>query len=441
MGYEEATAHLEGLGVDAMKSLRPTMRRIEALCGALDHPEQRVPAIHVTGTNGKTSTARIITSILAATGLSVGTYTSPHLQSIRERIALNGIAISRTDFGDVYDHLRPFLEITEKELDERLTYFEILTAMFYLWAAESPVDAMVVEVGLGGRWDATNVVPSSVAVITNVGLDHVGLLGTDRETIAKEKAGIVKESSKAVTAERTPAILDVIAREATARGATLSTIGRDFDLTDNRVAFGGRYLSVRTSSRSYEGLFLPLHGSHQGLNAAVGLEAVAAFLAEGSLDGDLVNEGLMTASSPGRLEPVRAPDEEDVEAPTLLLDVAHNPDGVSALVKALAEEFAFERVVFVVGILADKDYQGMLREMARLPGTFIFTSASSGRSVDPSVLARTATELGLSCETVDGVPDAVSRAKGLAEPGDLICVTGSHYVVGEARDVLVGRPQ
>lgn len=442
MGYEEAVAHLDALGIDAMKGIRPTLHRMEAICDALDHPERRAPAIHVTGTNGKTSTARIATSVLAATGLRVGTYTSPHLQSIRERIAMNGAPISHDDFGDVFDYLRPVLGITEASLGESLTYFEILTAMFYLWASENPVDVMVVEVGLGGRWDATNVLERSHAVITNVGLDHAGQLGTDRETIAAEKAGIVKDGARVVTAERTPGVLQVITDEGRRRNAEVAVIGRDFDLEDNRVAFGGRYLSVRTSSRSYGGLFLPLHGSHQGLNAAVALEAVTTFLAEGSLTEGLINEGLMMASSPGRLESVRGGAEGDEgDEPLVLLDVAHNPEGVSALVKAIAEEFTFERVLFVVGILEDKDHEGMLAEMARVPSALICTPAANVRSVPVDALRKSGEAVGLSCSSVDDVAGAIELAGEAAQPGDLICVTGSHYVVGEARDILVGRPQ
>src|ERR687896_23160 len=205
--YAEAEAYLDALGVDAMKRLAPSLHRIEALCAALDHPERRLQAIHVTGTNGKTSTARIATSLLGATGLTVGTYTSPHLETVRERIALSGELISKDDFGDVFDHMRPFLMHVEESLGERLSYFEVLTALFFLWAAETPVDAAVVEVGLGGRWDATNVMDAQVAVVTNVALDHMSLLGQDRATIAREKVGIIKDDAIVVTGERAPDIL------------------------------------------------------------------------------------------------------------------------------------------------------------------------------------------------------------------------------------------
>ncbi|CAN5557696.1 folylpolyglutamate synthase/dihydrofolate synthase family protein [soil metagenome] len=432
--FDEAQDYLDALGIDVMKKMRPNTERIEALCEALDHPERSAPAVHITGTNGKTSTAAIATSLLAATGLSVGTYTSPHLQSVRERIALNGQPIGESEFGGVFEHIRPFIELVEKQLDDRLTYFEVLTAMFFLWAAETPVDAMIVEVGLGGRWDATNVVDAPVAVITNVGLDHTGLLGTDRETIAREKAGIIKPEAQVVTAERTPSVLQAISDEADKQRATLVGFEKDFSVTDNRIAVGGRYLSINTSTQSYEGLFLPLHGNHQGVNAVVALEAGLRFLSK-PLDHEVVAQGFAEAKAPGRLETVRLHGDEAVP---VIVDVAHNPDGMSALVASLLEAFAFERAVFVVGILADKDYRGMLTELTRVPCSVIATRPSNVRSVDVDELTAVATELGLECVAEPDIATAVDVALDEAHAAELVCITGSHYVVGEAREILVG---
>jgi dihydrofolate synthase / folylpolyglutamate synthase len=433
MSFQEAQAHLEALGVDAMKTLTPTLQRIETLCEFLDHPERSAPAIHITGTNGKTSTARIASSVLAASGLTVATYTSPHLETIRERMALNGEPISKDEFGETFDHVLPFVKLAEQKLGEPLSYFEILTGMFFLWAAEVPVGAMVVEVGLGGRWDATNVIDAPVAVITNVGLDHTGLLGTEREVIAAEKAGIIKPGSTAVTAELNPSVLGVIATEAD-EPARLHRLEREFRLTDNRVALGGRFLSIETSARPYNGLFLPLHGSHQGVNAAVALEAVTSFLSEGSLEPNLVADGFANTVVPGRLETLRP---EDPDAPLVVLDVAHNPDGVSALVGSLVEAFPFERAVVVLGVLGDKDYNGMLQELTRMPCTLIATQAQTVRSVEPGDLLKAARGAGLDCEVVDDVASAVKRAVEISAPGDIVCITGSHYVVGEARSFLL----
>ena len=429
MSYPEALAYLDALGVDAMKKLAPSTHRIEALCDLLNNPERVVPAIHITGTNGKSSTARIATAILTAAGLSVGTYSSPHLQTVRERIALNGEPIAVQVFSDLFDHIKPYVETVEAKLSERISYFELLTAMFFLWAAETPVDAMVVEVGLGGRWDATNVLPSSVPVITNVALDHTAMLGTTTEEIAAEKVGIVKPGAMLVTAERAPGVLAVLAQKA----PQMSVLDRDFGILENRVAFGGRYLSLRSSHKTYEGLFMPLHGSHQGVNAATAVEAVSSFLPAGSLGHQVVLEGLGIVTARGRLESTHV----GGSTVPIILDVAHNPAGMSAMISSLVEAFAFERAVFVVGVLSDKDHLGILSEIARVGGTVIATESRSSRSVPRAELADEARSLGMDAEDVEGVRAAVVRAQEVAAEADLICVTGSHYVVGEARDLLL----
>ena len=434
MAYKEALTYLDRLGVDAMKSMSPSLHRMEALCEVLDHPERQVPALHITGTNGKTSTARIAASLLQATGLSVGTYTSPHLQTVRERIALGNDPISEEDFGAAFDHLFPYLEVVEDKLGERLTFFEVLTGMFFLWAADTAVNAMVLEVGLGGRWDATNVVDAPVGLITNVALDHTGLLGTERPTIAKEKSGIVKPASTVVTGERLPDVLAVIEAEASGVGAETAVLGRDFDVTSNETAVGGRFLSVRTSRSGYEDLFLPLHGAHQGVNATLALEAVGRFVGGEPLSDEVVAEGFAKTTVPGRLESM------PVRETSVVLDVAHNPDGISAFVSGLLGAFAFERLIVVLGILEDKDHLGMLTELTRIPCHVITTEAKSVRSRPPDELAAAAQNLGLSSEVVLEIDAAIDHALGLAGEGELVSVTGSHYVVGDARTHLKGKP-
>ncbi len=433
MGFEEARSHLEGLGVDAMKAMSPSTHRIEALLELLDHPEDSLPALHITGTNGKTSTARIAAAVLAATGLKVGTFTSPHLQSVTERITFGGVALTESEFGEVYDHIAPYVQVVEKELGEQITYFELLTGIFFLWASDA-ADVVVVEVGLGGRWDATNTTDGKVAVVTNIGLDHVELLGGDRETIAKEKSGIIKQHSVAITGELDPNILAIIKEQADSVGAPLAVLERDFSVLDNQIAVGGRFVSLRTSNRDYQELFLPLHGAHQAVNAAVALEAVTSMFPDQSLETDVVEEGFSSVKVPGRLEAIHANDD----GPTLVLDVAHNPDGMSALVTSLIEEFAFDSVTFVVGTLEDKDHVGMLTEIARVGGDVIVTTAASVRSTDPKVLRDTAEELGLSCTVVADVAGAVESALVGSETTQLVCITGSHYVVGEARTHILG---
>ena len=433
MGFDEARAYLEALGIDAMKSMAPSLHRIEALLDALDNPQRRYPAIHITGTNGKTSVAKITSSLLVATGLKVGTYTSPHLQSMTERIALNGEPLEEEVFGETFDHMLPFLRTVEERLGEELSYFEVVTALFFLWAAETPVDVAVVEVGLGGLWDATNVIDAPVAVITNIGLDHTQLLG-DRFSIAKEKVGIVKSEAEVITAERDPAIIDIIAGATEGAKGTLSMLGRDFSVIENKVAFGGRYLSFLLRSRSYEGLFLPLHGAHQGVNAATALEAVTSFLPPGSLGDEVVAEGFATVKVPGRLETVKTGREDGIP---VVLDVAHNPDGLSALVASLSEAFAFERVVFVVGILQDKDHEGMIAELTRVPSAVLFTQPRFARSASTNELEAAAERLGCPATSIADVATAVDAAMAEAGENDLVCVTGSHYVVGEARGHLL----
>lgn len=432
MSWDEATAYLNALGVDAMKSLKPSLHRINALCDALDHPERRVPAIHIAGTNGKTSTARLATSLLAASGLSIGTFTSPHLSSVRERIAYNGAPVEEEVFGDLFAHVHPLVELVQNRLGEQLSYFELLTGMFLLWAVDAPVDVVVVEAGLGGRWDATNVIPSSCAVLTSVGLDHTSLLGTDRTGIAREKSGIAKSGGVFVCGERDPSIQAVARAEAESLGAEFVAIGRDFDLVESRVAVNGRVVSARTSTgTAYEDVFLALHGQHQALNAAVALEAVSRFLPTRPLDLDIVGQAFADVSVPGRMEAFR------VARGRLVLDVAHNPDGMSSLVSALVDSFAFDRLVVVAGFLDDKDYESMILELARVAAVLVATAARTARAVPAAEVARAAAVHGVSASIEQTVPAAVRAALAAAGPEDLVCVTGSHYVVGEARSHLL----
>ena len=433
MSYEEAVSYLDALGVDAMKDVTPTLDRVQALCDTLNNPEKSVPTIHISGTNGKSSVARMATSLLGAVGLSVGTYTSPHLQVVRERIARNGEPISEEEFGSVFAHIRPYIDVVEQQIGEKLTYFETLTAMFYLWASEAPVDAAVVEVGLGGLWDATNVVDAPVAAITNIGLDHMEFLGSDRREIAREKSGIIKDGAVVVVGERDPEILAVIRDASDAHEATMLVADRDFGVIENTIALGGRYLTIRTSTRDYDELFLPLHGAHQGTNAAIALQSVVSFLPAHELADDVVIQGFSETHIAGRMETVPVEGHGPV-----ILDVAHNPDGASALITALAETFAFEKIVFVFGVLKEKDHIGILRELARVQCILVITEPPSGRALDANTLAQDATDLGLENQIAGSAADAVRVALELAGPDDLVCITGSHYVVGEARAHLNG---
>jgi dihydrofolate synthase / folylpolyglutamate synthase len=438
MSFEEASAHLDALGIDAMKSLTPTLERIEALCEAMDHPERRAAAIHVTGTNGKSSVARMATALLDEAGLNVGTFTSPHLESVTERISLGGAPITEAEFGEVFATVKPYIDVVEKRLDERLSYFETLVGMFFLWCADAPVDAMVVEVGLGGRWDATNVISAPVAVITGIGLDHTAMLGEAKEQIAAEKAGIIKPNSVLVTGERFPDILEILTDEAhSVRASDIAVIDREFEVLDDRIALGGRYVDLRSSASDYRELYLPVHGRHQVINAAIALEAVTRFIPGQPLERDLVLEGFSKLTIPGRLEIIR-PATED--APAVVLDVAHNAEGMSALVDSLLETFAFEQATIVLGILADKDHVGMLSELGRVPARIIATKPRNVRAVEPEQLRDQALAMGLSAEVVSDVSVAVDVALRETSQSDLVVVSGSHYVVGEARPYLSGTP-
>jgi dihydrofolate synthase/folylpolyglutamate synthase len=437
MGFIEARTHLDALGIDAMRSLKPTLHRIEALCEALDHPERAAPAIHITGTNGKSSVARMATALLDQAGLNVGTFTSPHLMSVTERIARGGGPISEEEFGDVFASIKPYIDVVERDLGEKLSYFETLVGMFFLWCADAPVDAMVIEVGLGGRWDATNVVDAPVAVITGIGLDHVAMLGETKETIAAEKAGIIKPDAVLVTGERFPNILALLTDEAERVRAEPSIMGRDFEVVDDRLALGGRYLDLRSSRVAYREVYLPLHGHHQAMNAALALEAVTRFIPAQDLSDELVRDGFADLAIPGRLEIVQAASED---SPAVVMDVAHNPDGMSALVDSLLEAFAFEQATVVVGVLDDKDRVGMLTELARMPCRLIVTQAPSERAVDPQDLRSEAQAIDLEAEIVSDPKTAVEVAIRETAASDLVCVTGSHYVVGEARSSLAGTP-
>jgi dihydrofolate synthase/folylpolyglutamate synthase len=437
MGFLEAQTHLDALGIDAMKSLKPTLHRIEAVCEAMDHPERSAPAIHITGTNGKSSVARMSAVLLEAAGLKVGVFTSPHLESITERIALGADRISEAEFGEVFDRTRPYIEVVERDLGEKLSYFETLVAMFFLWCADAPVDAMVVEVGLGGRWDATNVVDGAIAAVTNVSLDHTAMLGDTKETIAREKAGIIKSGSTLITGERFPNILEIFTTEAERVGASISVMGRDFEIEDDRLALGGRYLDLRSSRAEYRELYLPVHGRHQAENAVLALEAVTRFLPANDLGDELVREAFAAVSIPGRLEIVRAASED---SPAVVMDVAHNPEGMSALVDGLLDAFAFEQATVVIGVLTDKDHLGMMTELCRMPCRLIVTTPSNERATPTQQLLDEAKTVGLEAEVVSDVGAALEVAIRETSASDLVCVTGSHYVVGEARSSLAGTP-
>ncbi|MEU4475368.1 folylpolyglutamate synthase/dihydrofolate synthase family protein [Micromonospora sp. NPDC023888] len=415
--------------------------RIESLLDLLGSPQRAYPAIHLTGTNGKTSTARMIDSLLRAHGLHTGRYTSPHLETVRERISLDGEPVSEERFTSVYREIKPLAELVDARSDEPLTYFDMTTALAFATFADAPVDIAVVEVGLGGAEDATNVIQAGVCVITPIGLDHTEWLGDTLQDIALAKAGIIHPGATVISAAQEEEAAGPLLDRCAEVGATIAREGAEFGVVSRAVAVGGQVLSLQGLGGVYDDVFIPLHGAHQAQNAAVALAAVEAFLGAGArrqLDIEAVREGFASTSSPGRLERVR-------NAPTILLDGAHNPHGMKATVTALQEEFAFSKLVAVVGVLADKDAETMLELLEPVVDQVVVTRNSSPRAMPTEELAALAAEI-FGEERVDSaeeMPDAIELAVALAEedvPGELsgvgVLVTGSVVTVADARRLL-----
>ncbi|MEO7555981.1 MAG: Mur ligase family protein [Acidimicrobiales bacterium] len=397
--------------------------RMGELVTVLGEPQRAYPLIHITGTNGKGSVARIASALLAESGLTVGTYTSPHLERVNERIARNGEPIADDELAEV---LRD-LERLEPQLAQRPSYFELLTAAAFRWFADVAVDVAVVEVGLLGRFDATNVADGSVAVITNVCHDHSDFTGDWRERIAEEKSGIVKPGATLVLGETDPELLPIFERAGAER-----TWYRDFDFgaERNETAVGGRLLDIRTPTGVHEELFLPLHGAHQGDNAACALAAVEAFF-DRALDTDVVTEGFAAVQAPGRFEVVG-------RQPLVVLDGAHNVEGARVAVATLDEDFtATGERIFVVGVLAPRDPRDLLDALDAVQASLVVAcTPTSPRAVSAEAVAAAAEALGTRAIVEPDVATAVGRAIRLAGEDDAVLVAGSLYVVGAARAAL-----
>jgi dihydrofolate synthase/folylpolyglutamate synthase len=420
--------------------LEPSLDRIAAVMDLLGDPQHAFPTIHITGTNGKTSTTRMIESILREMGLSTGRFTSPHLHHIRERIALNGNPIDAERFIAAYDDVIPFIELVDTRFvadgGPRMTYFEVLVAIAYAAFADAPVDVAIVEVGMGGSWDATNVLDARVAVVTPIAIDHERFLGFSVESIATEKSGIIKAGSVVVSSLQVPEVAEILLERAREVGATLAFEGNEFGILRREVAVGGQQLAIRGLGGDYDDVFLPLHGPHQGQNAAVALAAVEAFVGGGEhrLDLDVVRSALAGVSSPGRLEIVR-------RSPTVLVDAAHNPAGALALRLALEDSFNFAKIVGVIAILEDKDATSMLEILEPVLNEVVVSRTTSPRAMDPESLGRVAREIyGDDRVTViDSLPDALDHAAGLADEGGVgggVLATGSITTAAEVRMLL-----
>ena len=417
------------------------LTKIEELMDVMGSPQRAYPSIHLTGTNGKTSTARMIDGLLLAHGLHTGRYTSPHLETIRERISFDGEPIDEARFVATYQEVAPIAELVDARHPEPLTYFDMTTAMAFAAFADAPVDVAVVEVGLGGADDATNVLHAGTCVLTPIGLDHTEWLGDTIEDIALAKSGIIHSGATVITAAQPEEAVQPIAERCVEVGATIAREGSEFGVLRRALAIGGQVLTLQGLSGVYEEVYLPLHGAHQAQNAAVALAAVEAFLGAGTarrLDPEVVREGFGRSSSPGRLERVRT-------APTILLDAAHNPHGMAATVAALQEEFAFGQLVAVVAMLADKDVRAALELLEPAVDAVIVTRNSSPRAMPVDALAAVAIEVfGEERVQVEPeLPDAIAAAVNLAESevdgaisGAGVVITGSVVTVADARKLF-----
>ncbi|GLX94827.1 folylpolyglutamate synthase/dihydrofolate synthase family protein [Herbidospora sp. NBRC 101105] len=413
----------------------PTLDRMAALVDLLGNPQAAYPIIHIAGTNGKSSTARMAEALLRERNLRVGRYTSPEFASMRDRISIDGEPISEERFVEVYEELEPYFGIVDEKFG-RLSFFEVLTAMALAAFADAPVDVAVVETGMGGTWDATNVADGTVAVITPVSLDHTEYLGPDVETIAGEKAGIIKPGSTVILAQQQLAAAEVIVRRAAEVGATVAREGLEFGVLGRELAMGGQLLHLRGLNATYEEVLLPLYGAHQAGNAATALAAVEALsTAAEPLGEELIRQAFGQVTSPGRLEVVR-------RGPTVLVDASHNPGGMEATVDAIGESFGFTRLVAVLAVMADKDVETMLELLEPIVEEVVVTRNSSPRSMEVDDLADRARGV-FGPDRVHAsarLDDAIDVAVGLADEGDEygsgVLITGSVVTAGDARILL-----
>lgn len=439
--------------------IEPSLTRISTLMDLLGNPQRNYPAIHVAGTNGKTSVTRMIDALLTALHRRTGRITSPHLQLATERISVDNAPISPARYVETFRELEPYIAMIDQQSEAAggpaMSKFEVLTGMAFAAFAEAPVDVAVVETGMGGTWDATNVIDGQVAVITPIGLDHTEYLGPDLASIAGEKAGIIKRAPEAlipvdtvaVIAEQEPDVMDVLLRRAVEADAAVAREGAEFRVLERAVAVGGQLLTLQGLGGVYDEIFLPLHGEHQARNASLALAAVEAFFGAGAdrqLDIEAVRAGFASAASPGRMERMR-------NAPTIFVDAAHNPAGATALANTLTTEFDFRKLVGVVAVLADKDAAGILDALEPVFDEIVVTSNGSPRAMDVDALAdlavqRFGDERVITAETLpDALESAIALAEQAGDDGDVISgagvvVTGSVVTAGAARALFGKAP-
>jgi dihydrofolate synthase/folylpolyglutamate synthase len=419
--------------------IAPTLERISALTDILGSPQLTYPTIHVGGTNGKTTTSRMIDSMLFEMGLRTGRFTSPHLESYLERISINGQPINAAELIFSYNDISPYLDLIDSKFENPISFFEAITALAFAAFAEHPIDVGVIEVGMGGEWDATNVVQAGVSVITPIGLDHTEYLGNTITEIAQTKGGILKPGGFGVFAQQVPDAAIELLRKSAEVGIDVAREGVEYSLASRAVAVGGQLISISGLNESFDDIFLPLHGKHQAANAATALVAVEAFFGDTALDHDAVRAGFAAVTSPGRCEVVH-------RDPTILLDAAHNPHGAKALAETIANEFTFDEVIGVVAAFGDKDVRGILLELEPIMNEIIVTANSSPRAMKLSDLEKLANEIfGKDRVTaIESLSAAIDQAikdakRPLTDDSVGVLITGSVITVGESRAIINGK--
>jgi dihydrofolate synthase/folylpolyglutamate synthase len=416
--------------------IAPTLDRIAALVDILGSPQLTYPTIHVGGTNGKTTTSRMIDSLLFEMGLRTGRFTSPHLESYRERIAINGQPIDPKALIFSYNDIAAYLDFMDTKFETPISFFEAITALAFAAFAEHPIDVGVIEVGMGGEWDATNVIAADVSVIMPVALDHMEYLGSTIAEIAKTKAGIIKEGGFIVLAQQEPEAAVELLKKAAAVGADVAREGLEYEIESRTIAVGGQLLTIRTPKDRYEDIFLPLHGKHQASNAAAALVAVEAFFGDQELDYEAVLAGFNNVQSPGRCEVLH-------RDPTIIIDAAHNPHGARAITETIQNEFTFDEIIGIFAAMGDKDVEGALTELEKVMDSVIVTTNSSTRAMSLADLEKIATKIFGADRvfTSDSLEGAIDKAikdaiRPLSEDSIAVLITGSVVTVGEARTIV-----
>ena len=422
--------------VSPQPRLHATRRAVELI----GDPQHMFGIIHLTGTNGKTSTARMIDQLLRAHGLRVGLMTSPHVRALNERIVIDGVPVSDQQLVDNFEDISPYLAMVDAELvangEAPLTFFEALTVLTLAIFADAPVDVAVVEVGMGGEWDSTNVANADVAVITPIDLDHVEILGPTIADIARTKSGIIKPATRVVSARQTPEAMTEILFACEKNEAPLFVLGRDFLVTDTHPGVGGQLVHLKGTVGEYPNLLLPLFGDHQADNAALAVAAVEQFLGGGerALDQELVEEALGLTTSPGRLQVLD-------HHPAIIVDGAHNPHGAAALARGLTQYFSFDTLVCVLGVLREKDLTGIVEHLDAVVDRFVVTQSRSDRAFPPEDVAAVVSRIAGADRTIlaPSVSEAIDAARALAGSDGGIIITGSITLVAEAMDAVTAK--